>query len=188
MSPKALLIMLVLFALVLPILSTDHFAAQHPAATVTSAAVATVEATAETDAAPEPTVEATLALTAEVTLEPAAETTLEPVSAALTGDPVRGDMIFHNGLNAAPACVNCHSTTSTGKQGFAIGPGLKGIGEFGGTRVERLTATQYIEESIRHPHDYIVGGFRDIMYPSFDADYSDQNIADLVAYLLTLES
>ena len=49
-----------------------------------------------------------------------------------------------------------------------------------------MTAEEYIEESIRHPGVYIVGGFRDIMYPSFGVDYSDQTIADLIAYLMTL--
>lgn len=183
MTPKALLILLVLLVLLLPVLSTDHSSAQRAPATATRVAEVTPEVTAapEGDATAEATEAATLEPTAEVTAEMTPEQTV-----MLIGDPVRGDAIFHTGLYNAPACINCHSTTNSGKQGFALGPGLRGISEAAGTRVEGMTAAQYLEHSIRYPNDYIVSGFRGIMYPSFGVDYSDQEVADLVAYILTL--
>ncbi len=130
-------------------------------------------------ATPAPTPAATTEATPEATAE-ATETV------ALIGDATRGDEIFHHGLNGAPACSNCHSTTVSGKgSALAIGPGLKGISERAATRVEGETAAEYVEDSIRYPGDYVVAGFNDVMYKDFAHDYSDQAIADLVAYVLT---
>ncbi len=91
---------------------------------------------------PEATVEATPEATAEITPEPTPEATAEATAAVmLVGDAARGDELFHHGLNGAPACSNCHSTTTAGKGGMlAIGPGLKGIAERAATRVEGETA------------------------------------------------
>ena len=36
------------------------------------------------------------------------------------------------------------------------------------------------------PHAYIAPGFRDIMYPEFAAYFDEQDIADLIAYLMSL--
>ena len=183
MYAKALLLLLAFFLLLLPIATADHSAAQTP---VPVTAEVTVEPTlAATEAAtPAPTAEITPEVTVEPTTEPTDEVTSQPV--VLVGDPAHGDLIFHEGAAPAPACINCHSPMYTGRQGFALGPGLKGISEVAATRIEGLTAEEYIEQSIRHPGDYLVGGYRDIMYPSFATDYSDQTIADLVAYLMTL--
>ncbi len=134
-------------------------------------------------ATPVATVEATPEATAETTPEATAEAT-EAVH--LVGDVARGDELFHHGLNGAPACSNCHSTTTSGKGSMlAIGPGLLGISERAATRVAGETAAKYVEDSIRHPSDYVVAGFNSIMYKDFAHDYSDQDIADLVAYVLT---
>ncbi len=144
---------------------------------------------AATDRPPTPTPipEATLEATAEATAEATPEATPEATEAVmLIGDATRGDEIFHHGLNGAPACSNCHSTTASGKWSpLAIGPGLKGISERAATRVEGETAAEYVEDSIRHPNDYVVAGFTNVMYGEFEHDYSDQDIADLVAYVLT---
>ena len=48
-----------------------------------------------------------------------------------------------------------------------------------------MSAAEYVEDSIRHPGNYVVEGFSNIMYKDFARDYSDQDIADLVAYVLT---
>ncbi len=178
MYAKALLLLLALFLLLLPIATTDHSVDQTPTPTAESPAEVTPEVT------PAPTVEVTAEVTPEPTLEPTAEVTTSPV--VLVGDPVRGDLAFHEGFAPAPACINCHSTAYTGKQGFALGPGLKGIGAIAATRIEGVASEAYIEQSIRHPGAYLSGGFRDIMYPNFGTDYSDQTIADLIAYLMTL--
>ena len=125
------------------------------------------------------------AISVAATPEATAVVTDEAAGTVLIGDPVRGQDIFRNGLNGAPACKSCHATTA-GHTMFALAPNLKGIAERAATRVAGMTAPQYIEDSIRHPEDYLVSGFRPIMYPNFGKDYSDQDIADVVAYLMTL--
>src|SRR5215216_2972436 len=104
MSPKALLILLLLFSLLLPILLINQSAGQPSTTSVTPVFETTVEATeaAETEVAPVPTAEVTI----EATLALTSELTSEPVLTALVGDPARGDTIFHTGLYNAPACIN----------------------------------------------------------------------------------
>ena len=147
--------------------------------------------TSEPNPVPAPTEVA--AATQEATLEPTSEATVEATEAAteassagvLVGDPVRGQEIFDNGLYGAPACKSCHMTTA-GHAMFTIAPNLKGIAERAALRIPGMTAPQYIEDSIRNPADYLVSGFYVAMYPDFGKDYSDQDIADVVTYLMTL--
>ena len=135
----------------------------------------------QTISAPSPTP----AAPPEVTVSPTAEVTAEVTEAVRVGDPLRGQEIFENGLNGAPACKSCHMTTA-GHSMFNIAPNLKGIAERAALRVAGMTAPQYIEDSIRNPAAYLVSGFHAAMYPDFGKDYTDQDIADLVAYLMTL--
>lgn len=183
MESRALLLLLALFLLIFPfIASTPQVqpAAPEPTGEVvspTDESAATATSVAPT---PEPTVEAT------------AETTPEASGAArfpsqlLMGDATHGQDIFEHGLNGAPACINCHSVNAAGKVGFAIGPGLRGIPEIATTRIADFSAALYLEDSIRYPNDFITPGFRGIMYADFAKNYTDQEIADLVAYLMTL--
>ncbi|MEO8396324.1 MAG: cytochrome c [Chloroflexota bacterium] len=136
-------------------------------------------------AAPAATLESTAEATPEATAEATAEVTTASPETALVGDPVRGKDIFEDGLYGSPACKNCHST-GAGHGLFAIAPNMTGIAKRAALRVPGMSAPQYIEESIRHPESYIVSGFRPIMYPDFAEDYTDQDIADVVAYLMTL--
>lgn len=137
------------------------------------------------DSAPSPMASVTHVAT-EIVVVPTDDPTEEPSSDVLVGDPARGQELFQHGLNDAPPCSSCHNAAVSGKSGFAVGPGLKGIHERAASRVEGLTAPEYIENSIRNPADYLVAGYQPIMYPLFAEKYSDQDIADLVAYLMTL--
>lgn len=168
MATKASAILIAIFLLTLPVL------AGNVRPTVTPAAPTVARAT--------PARTTVAAIPADVTEAATAEST----EAALVGDPVRGQDIFEHGLNGAPACANCHNRANSGKVGFAVGPGLKEIGERAATRVEGLSAPAYIEQSIRTPSAFVVPGFQNFMYGKFAEDYTDQDIADLVAYLLTL--
>ena len=163
MATKASAILIALFLLTLPV-RAGRATGCPPAAPIKAAQVldeATPEATA----------------TAEAT---------ETGTLTGTGDPLRGQQLFQHGLNDAPACINCHNPAAAGKSGFAIGPGLLGIRERAATRIEGVNAAAYIEDSIRNPGDYVVSGFSAIMYGLFAEKYSDQDIADVVAYLMTL--
>lgn len=182
MASRALVFLLALFLLILPILSNNRSAP--PSATLPPG---TADATLEATAAPtqEPTLAATIETTPETTASPTGEVSRFP-SQLLIGDPAHGQFIFDNGLNGAPACINCHGVNAVGKVGFALGPGLRGIADTGAERIADFSAPLYIEDSIRYPNDFITSGFRGIMYANFAHDYSNQEIADLIAYLMTL--
>lgn len=103
----------------------------------------------------------------------------------LSGDPERGAQLFAQGQADAPPCSTCHQVVS-GQVGFSLGPDLVGIAERGATRVAGMTAAEYLRQSILEPHRYVVPGYRDMMYPDYRTQLTEQNIEDLIAYLLTL--
>lgn len=98
------------------------------------------------------------------------------------GDAARGEILFHEGINGAPACSSCHHTNSE----TLVGPGLQGVSERASTRVEGLSAKEYILTSILQPANFVVSGFSNLMYTGYHSKLSSQNLADLIAYLLTL--
>jgi mono/diheme cytochrome c family protein len=108
-----------------------------------------------------------------------------PEQTGLAGDVARGQEIFRIGLSDSPPCLACHRTDEGGFA-FSLGPNLMGIAERATTRIAGVTARQYLEASIMDPDSFVVPGYRDIMYPDFAEHFSAQDLADLVAYLLTL--
>ncbi len=109
--------------------------------------------------------------TVEPLLPPADESTPEG----------RGQAVF---LQAG--CNACHAISgiSTGN----IGPVLDGLASRAGNRVSGLTAEEYIHQSIVNPSAYVVEGFADgIMPPTFGETLTEEQIGDLVAFLLTLQ-
>jgi mono/diheme cytochrome c family protein len=126
-------------------------------------------------------------VTALPTLRPAATTpppaTPTPLAAAdPAGDASAGERIFHNGKSDAPACINCHAAEPGP---FALGPVMTGISERAGSRIEGLSAEEYLHQSIVHPGDYTVPGFRPVMPSSYGEYLTEQDIADIIAYLMT---
>ncbi|MCS6907798.1 MAG: cytochrome c [Anaerolineales bacterium] len=105
------------------------------------------------------------------------------------GDPVRGQ-----GLAAAKGCAVCHISAPTGPAWLAT-PDQPGIA----TRAEEIltdpnytgnakTAAQYLHESIVLPNVYIVPGFQaGVMPANYGDTLTDQELADIIAYLLTLK-
>lgn len=108
---------------------------------------------------------------------------LPPTTTIIQGDIGRGEDIFKHGKNDAPPCVTCHALAAGG---FGLGPVMKGISERAGQRVPGLDAEAYLQQSILDPKAFVVPGYRDIMYPNFADHFTDQDIADLIAYLLTI--
>lgn len=97
-----------------------------------------------------------------------------------TGDVVRGEELFNTQINLAPPCGACHIATNPAS------PLLDGFGAIAGTRVEGQSAREYAFYSIVEPDRYTVEGFGvGIMYNQYDENLSAQDIADLIAYLLT---
>ncbi len=94
-----------------------------------------------------------------------------------SGDAANGEKLF-----AANGCSACHSTGSN----TIIGPGLAGVEERAATRVEGMSAEEYIEHSIRDPGAFVVDGFVNLMPATFGA-LPDSDIQDLIAYMATLQ-
>jgi mono/diheme cytochrome c family protein/predicted small lipoprotein YifL len=153
----------------------------------------TDEPTAEpTEEAAEPTEEPTAEPTEEPTAEPTEEATAEPTEEPTSepaGDAVRGEQLYNlptlGASGGAPGCAACHSPL---EGTVIVGPSHFGVGTAAATRVEGMSAEEYLRESIVNPNAYIVDGFvADIMYQLYGEQLSEEDIADLVAYLLTLQ-
>lgn len=98
------------------------------------------------------------------------------------GEVTRGEALFLKGVNEAAACATCHRTDEVN----LVGPGLGGIGQRASERVGGQTAQEYLYNSILRPARYLVRGFSNVMPQDLEQKLSAQDIADLIAYLLTL--
>jgi cytochrome c oxidase subunit 2 len=105
-----------------------------------------------------------------------------PPTALPAGDATSGAALFTEQVNGAPACSTCHSLDGS----TLVGPSLQGYSAVAGTRVENQSAEAYTTTSITQPAAFIVSGFSNTMYAQYGRQLSGQQIADLVAYLLTL--
>ena len=135
--------------------------------------------------APAPTATPTLAPTA--TPEPTSAPILSPIDRLVAvRDAENGAELFETFQEAANyACSNCHLPTS---EKTNIGPGLLNIKDRAAARIEGMTAAEYIYQSIVDSEAYTVEGFDPDLMPQNWADiYSDLQIFDIVAYLMTLE-
>lgn len=104
--------------------------------------------------------------------------TEEPSTEAV-GDPVNGQALFVQ--NACNACHNVDSET------MLVGPGLLHLGERAATRQEGMSAYDYLHQSIVDPNAYVVEGFApNMMPPTFGTTLTEDQINDIIAYLLTL--
>ncbi|KAB2867346.1 MAG: cytochrome c [Anaerolineae bacterium] len=98
------------------------------------------------------------------------------------GEAGRGEALFTQSINGAPPCSGCHTLDGTA----LVGPGFQAYGETASTRRTGSTAQDYTYTSIVRPSAYVVDGFSNVMYSQYGQRLSPQQIADLIAYLLTL--
>ena len=106
-----------------------------------------------------------------------------PDDAALQG----GNVDNGKDLFAKQACSACH-VIEAGKPA-TVGPNLSNIGNRAAARKPGYAAEQYIWESILNPNAFLAPGFgAGIMPQDFRQKLSDQDLKDLIAYLLTLKS
>ncbi len=108
--------------------------------------------------------------------------------AASGGDAARGEELYNQttiGSAGAPGCATCHSL----EDGVVlVGPSHAGVATRAGMYVSGQSAEDYLRESIVSPDAHIVDGFvPGVMYQNFGEDLTDQEVDDLVAFLLTLE-
>ncbi len=110
----------------------------------------------------------------------------EPPKVALddlpSGDAERGAALFTQSINNAPTCASCHQLS----EARGVGPGLAGYAAVAGRRVADESAAEYSYFSLVRPTRHLVTGYSNVM-PSYEDVLSEQQLADLIAYLLTLE-
>ena len=104
----------------------------------------------------------------------------EGSSSTSFSDPAlnRGERVFKRD------CASCHST----KPGVdLVGPTMDGLATRAETRQDGVDSKTYIRRAITKPSDFVVDGFVDQMPATFDTSLSNDELDDLVSYLLTFE-
>jgi len=96
-------------------------------------------------------------------------------------------------LSVTLACTACHVDANTGPAWLPTSTEA-GIGERALTRYTQddytgnaATPEQYLFESIAGPGVYLVPGFQNIMPGTYATQLTAQDMADLIAYLLTIK-
>lgn len=106
---------------------------------------------------------------------------------ARTGpDPDAGEKLYYEtSLGTNAACRICHSL----EPGVTlVGPSFAGIAARAATRVPGMTAEEYLYQSITDPDAYVVEGFpASQMVPNLGEILTEEQIADLIAFLMTLD-
>jgi len=98
-------------------------------------------------------------------------------------DASRGETLYNQMTDTGFACSNCHLLTD----GRLVGPGLQGIAQQAAYRVEGQAAERYLYNAILHPNDHLVADYPpDVMPRTYEQIFSEGEILDLVAYLMTL--
>jgi cytochrome c2 len=149
-------------------------ATTEPTLTPTDEPIATLEPTATPTDKPTPTLEPT-------------EETVSLQSIIASHDPENGSELFQTlQVDAGFACSTCHNSESENR---LIGPGLLNVGSRAETRVEGQSGLEYIYTSITNPSEFVVPEFPDDLMPkNWQEIYSEDEIYDIIAYLLTLKS
>jgi mono/diheme cytochrome c family protein len=120
---------------------------------------------------------ATLLISACAPQAPAAtEAPLEP------GDAARGEALFTESIDGAPPCSTCHSIDGSA----LVGPTLLDYATQAQEHAGDGDIEEYTHASIVQPAAYVVSDFPNAMYTLYGQRLSEQQIADLIAYLLTL--
>lgn len=106
----------------------------------------------------------------------------EAVTDLPPGDVAAGEALFHERLGTLPECSSCHTIDGT----VGNGPTLLGFGAIAGTRVDGEDAVTYASNSIIRPGVYVMAGYSNLMPPSYSQHLNRQQLADLIAYILSL--
>lgn len=107
-------------------------------------------------------------------------------SGEIVGDAANGGELYKKtviGEASAAGCITCHSL----EEGVVlVGPSHAGMGARAVGAVAGMSADDYLEQSIREPNAHITDGYTEgVMYQFYGNDLTDQEIADLVAFLKT---
>jgi mono/diheme cytochrome c family protein len=96
------------------------------------------------------------------------------------GNAANGEVLFTSGKDQVPPCIACHLPNSPAS------PDLAGFGERAASRIAGQSAHEYAFYSITEPARFIVEGYGNAMYNQYDEAFTAQDIADLIAYILSL--
>lgn len=151
-----------------------------PSPTVT--ATPTLTSTPTASQTMPPTATATATHTPSPAPTEAADEPTSPAALSLVGDPVRGEQLFRVGDNSAPPCISCHAL---GASRFGLGPAMVDVEARVANRRPGLPAKDYLYQSITDPWLYVVPGYRNIMPGVYFELYDDQDLADLIAFLMS---
>ncbi len=117
-----------------------------------------------------------------------ASATPEPLAAcqADNGNAERGQALFEQDvLTYYAGCITCHMAEN---DIVLQGPSLKGVATIADSRVTGQDAETYLCKSILAPNAHVVDAFSANLMPPYYANWlTQQELDDLVAYLLTLE-
>ena len=97
-----------------------------------------------------------------------------------------GEEIFQVGVEeeGVMACGMCHRVDGRGQNA----PPLDGIAGRAANEVAGLSAEEYLHQSIVDPNVYLIEGYDIIkMPPNYGEKLSENDINNLIAYMLTLE-
>jgi mono/diheme cytochrome c family protein len=111
----------------------------------------------------------------------------EPAPASgVSGSAANGEELFSQStIGSQPGCITCHSLEP---DKVLVGPSMAGIAARAGSRVSGKSAEEYIRESVLNTDAFTVDGFAAGVMPAALADeLSEQQLADLAAYLMTLQ-
>jgi nitric oxide reductase subunit C len=114
------------------------------------------------------------------------------VAALPAGSTPRGRALFSQAtIRGTSGCVQCHSLA---RYKVIVGPSLWGVATRAGRIVQSpdypgaaTTAEQYLRESITRPDAHVTSGFAHSVMPDWLTVLDEQQIQDLVAYLMTLK-
>ena len=116
-----------------------------------------------------------------------------PVGTDITKELPEGDAARGEALAVSKGCAACHIQAPTGPA-WLPAEGAPGIGARAETRFTEsdysgsaTSAYQYLFESTVHPEVYLVSGYDNIMPANYGDTLIDQEMADLIAYLLSLK-
>lgn len=125
-----------------------------------------------------------LATVTDVVQPPTLTPSPQPTTVTMASpSAARGEALFSQMINGAPSCASCHTVTDVD----LTGPGLGGYALVAGTRVDGESAEEYTRYAITHPDRYILPGWSNVMYIGYGVRMSDEQIDDLVAYMLSLD-
>lgn len=109
---------------------------------------------------------------------PSADVIRAELESLPTGNPDDGAKVF----NGTGGCHICHSLEPNVR---IVGPSLSGIAARAATRKPNYSAEMYLYESIVSPDAYVVSGYGNAMPNDFKQRLSKQQLADLIAFLMT---